>query len=48
MMYGRIFEGFFESWWTLTKVLAVFAVLGFWKAVELIVWAFSHLSITIN
>lgn len=47
-MDGRMFEGFFESWWTLTKVFVVFAILGIWKAVEIIVWAFSHLSITIN
>lgn len=41
---GEIISG----WWALTKILAVFALLGVWKAIELIIWAFSHLSITIN
>ena len=41
---GRAIDG----WWMLTKILAVFALLGVWKLIEIIVWAFSHLSITIN
>jgi len=38
-----MFEGVFESWIKITIFLFVFAILGLWKFIEIIIWLCKHI-----
>jgi hypothetical protein len=42
--YSRMFDGLATSF----LVLACLAVLGLWKLVEIVVWAFRHLRVVVQ
>jgi hypothetical protein len=47
-MYESIGKSFDMLMWTVFILLIIFIPLGLWKLVEIIIWLFENISISIN
>jgi hypothetical protein len=47
-MYRRGLGDIIDGWWFITKILSVLSVLGLWKLVDIIIWLFKYVNISIG